>query len=305
MQIRHQLEEQLAVDDVTKRRFRATNDGLNLQVARLEREVNQLVAAHGALDLVLDRQAQAADQLSEIEAKRKAAEIVIATLALQREALKSSLAASWATLARRSEPGEKVEILAADTVGTSEVAIMPVIGGGLYAYTSLKVPGSSTLDADHVLVSKSTEMTNVGSDRMANASLSWIATPTSGTDASPDRMPVTNWADSQFELGKSLAADGRESSGTRELQDAVLAFNAAAGEWSPIQVPLKWASVHFELGRTLALLSRRRGDPDLRTASIEALNKSLSVSSHADGATSTNAARRLLDELSNETTNPF
>jgi hypothetical protein len=198
-----------------------------------------------------------------------------------------------------------VEILAADTEGTSQVAIIPAIGGGLYAYTSLKVPGSSTLDADDVLVSKSTAMTKVGSDRMANASRSWIATPTSGTDASLDRMPVTNWADSQFELGKSLAAAGRESSGTRELQDAVLAFKAAAGEWSRFQVPLKWASVHFELGRTLALLSRRLGDPDLRTASIEALNESLSVSSHAEVATSTIAARRLLHELSNETTNPF
>ena len=305
MQTKHQLEEQLTFQGVAQRRITATNASLNRQLAGLESEIDQLITAHGALGSVLARKVQAVDQLSEIEAKRKAAEIVVATLALQQEVLKSKHAASRAMLASRSELDETVQILTADTEVASPVMMMAKIGEGLYAFTSLNVPGSSTLITDDLLASKSTAMTKTGSDRTANASVPWIATPINGTDASPDTMPVTSWADAQFELGKSLAAAGRQSSGTHELQNAVLAFKAAASEWSRSQAPLKWAAVHFELGRTLALLSRRLGDPAFRTASIEALNESLSVSSQAEVVTSAEAARRLLDELTIEKTNMF
>ncbi|MGI9418202.1 MAG: hypothetical protein ACR2RA_10245 [Geminicoccaceae bacterium] len=308
-QTRHQLEDQLAFHDAAQRRLRATNTSLNHQLAWLKSEIDQLVAAHGVLASVLDRQVLASGQLSEMEAKREATEITVATLALQQEVLKSRHAASRAMLARRSQFDGTEHFVATDAEEASKVSspmtTMAAIGEGLYAFASLKVPRSSTLNADDVLISKSTTNTKVASDRTAHASGHSIAATFIRIDDSPGSLSATNWADAQFELGKSLASRGRRRSGTRQLQEAVLAFKAAAGEWSHSQVPLKWAAVHFELGRTLALLSQRSGNPAFRTASIKALNDSLSVSSEAGVVTSATEARRLLDELNTAVTNAF
>ena len=77
----------------------------------------------------------------------------------------------------------------------------------------------------------------------------------------------------------------------------MLAFRAIVGEWSRETAPLKWAMVQFELGRTLASLSRRSGDPAAREESIAALGNALDALVQAGESARAAEAKRLLDEV--------
>ncbi|MGI9485931.1 MAG: hypothetical protein ACR2RF_08630, partial [Geminicoccaceae bacterium] len=48
------------------------------------------------------------------------------------------------------------------------------------------------------------------------------------------------------------------NSGTRELNDAILAFKAVLGEWPKQRDPMRWAIARSDLGYALALLGKRQ-----------------------------------------------
>lgn len=79
-------------------------------------------------------------------------------------------------------------------------------------------------------------------------------------EAADERMASDAWAVKQYELGRVLVTRGERNSGTRELNEAVLAFRAILGEWSRDRDPLRWAATQNDLGYALALLGQRRGD---------------------------------------------
>ncbi len=74
------------------------------------------------------------------------------------------------------------------------------------------------------------------------------------------RRASDEWASKQYELGRHLVTQGERSSGSRELNEAVLAFRAALGEWPKDRDPLRWAAVQNDLGYALALLGKRKRD---------------------------------------------
>jgi hypothetical protein len=75
-----------------------------------------------------------------------------------------------------------------------------------------------------------------------------------------ERAASDEWATDQYEFGRALVARGERNSGTRELNEAVLAFQAALGEWTRSRDPLRWAAAQNDLGYALALLGQRQGD---------------------------------------------
>jgi tetratricopeptide (TPR) repeat protein len=99
----------------------------------------------------------------------------------------------------------------------------------------------------------------------------------------PERMPLA-WAATQYEVGYGLLrlgqwqiAQGEWQSGTALLEEAVAAFRAALQEFSPEQVPTRWAAAQDQLGVALALLGERdRGTARLEEAA-EAFRHALEV----------------------------
>lgn len=79
-------------------------------------------------------------------------------------------------------------------------------------------------------------------------------------DAKTDRTASDEWASKQYDLGRALVTRGERNSGTRELNEAVLAFRAALGEWPKDRDALRWAVTQSDLGYALALLGQRQRD---------------------------------------------
>jgi hypothetical protein len=58
-------------------------------------------------------------------------------------------------------------------------------------------------------------------------------------------------------LGTALKKLGERESGTRKLEDAVVAYREALKEWTRERVPLQWATTHMNLGTALRSLGER------------------------------------------------
>lgn len=71
---------------------------------------------------------------------------------------------------------------------------------------------------------------------------------------------ASNWAEEQYLLGLRLLSSAEQNSGTRELDDAILAFKAVLGEWPKQRDPMRWAIARSDFGYALALLGKRRGN---------------------------------------------
>lgn len=78
-------------------------------------------------------------------------------------------------------------------------------------------------------------------------------------DALDQKPDATDWAKDQYLMGLNLLSSAEQSSGVRELNDAVLAFKAVLGEWSKDRDPMRWAIAQSDLGYALALLGKRQG----------------------------------------------
>lgn len=70
----------------------------------------------------------------------------------------------------------------------------------------------------------------------------------------------SNWAEDQYLLGLRLLSTAEQNSGTRELNDAILAFKAVLGEWPQRRDPMRWAIARSDFGYALALLGKRQGN---------------------------------------------
>lgn len=296
------LEEQDVRHDLAERRLKDQNAELSRQVAALNSEIDELVTAHGGLAVIEERRQQASERLLAMEAKKKAAEVATATLALQHEVMKSRYAASeLASLGgRQLRLSSQTPVTDARSKTTSTSSQLPATHAfreGLYAFATLDVSEPESEGEGGMSIARQAVLARSADDRPASATARSVKAAFKQSDAPPQSPNQTDWAKAQFELGQALVADGQRRSGTRELKEAVLAFRAAAGEWSRENAPLKWATVQFELGRTLALLSRRSGDTSFRQESIAALGSALDVLVQAGEAPRAAEAKRLLDEM--------
>lgn len=81
-----------------------------------------------------------------------------------------------------------------------------------------------------------------------------------GSKGSDREDENSNWAEDQYLLGLRLLSTAEQNSGTRELNDAILAFKAVLGEWPKQRDPMRWAIARSDLGYALALLGKRQRD---------------------------------------------
>ncbi len=131
---------------------------------------------------------------------------------------------------------------------------------GLYRLGALSVPSDAELAQ-----AAGGEATPAASDLAGLA-----ATPAAGTAS-----PPASWAEAQYRLGVSLASAGEQDSGSRKLEDAVLAFRAALGEWTAETAPRQRPRALTDLGHSLALLGRRKNDPQLLREAIASSQEAL------------------------------
>ncbi len=282
-QTKHQLEDQVAFHDVTRRRFEVRNAELGRQVAALNSEIDELVKAQGRLAAIEKRRQQASERLLAMEAKKKAAEVATVTLVLRQEVLKSRQAASKDARPKATSPSPAMQP-------------MHAFRDGLYAFAELKVSEPPSGGQGDRLITRQAVHAKSENDRTTTATARSIKAAFKRADA-PQPLSRTDWAEAQLELGRALATKGQGRSGTRDLTEAALAFRAVAREWNLEKTPVKWATVQFELGRTLALLSRRSGDPSVRQESIVALGNALDALVQAGQSSRAAEAKRLLDEI--------
>jgi hypothetical protein len=300
--LQRRLEDQDARHGLAERRFNARNADLSRQVAALESEIDGLLTAQGELAKIEERRREANGQLLTMEAKKNAVEVATATLALHYEVMKSRYTPSKVAGLRERQTRSLSKAPATDVRrNISSVSSQPpathAFREGLYAFASLEVSEPESEGEGGMSITRQAVHAKSVDDRSTSATARSIKAAFKRADVAPPSLSGTDWADSQFELGQALAAEGRRRSGTRELKEAVLAFRAIVGEWSRETAPLKWAMVQIELGRTLALLSRRGGDPSVQSESIVALGNALDVLVRAGESSLADDARRLLDEM--------
>ena len=103
---------------------------------------------------------------------------------------------------------------------------------------------------------------------------------TAAADATSQQKVSDAWAEEQYELGRQLVSQGERNSGTVELNNAVLAFRAALGEWPKDENMLRWAATQSDMGYALALLGRRQSDIGLLEQAAAACRNALSATTH-------------------------
>jgi hypothetical protein len=242
-------------------------------------------------------------ELTEIVAKRRVAEAAVATFVLQQEAVKSRLEASRTSPINREPRRSSQQSVVIDRGAATSAPSLARISQGLYAFADLRVPDAGAREAHDGPTLKPAAHNGAGDERRNKATATSIKAAFKRAGVRSDGPRTAGWAEAQLELGRTLAAIGQSRSGTRELKDAILAFQAAADQWSRKDVPVKWATVQRELGRTLAALGRRLNDPIVRRAAIAALGKALATFDDVGASSSAAETRHLLDQLTDTTGN--
>lgn len=92
-----------------------------------------------------------------------------------------------------------------------------------------------------------------------------------------DEVGSTGWAEDQYLLGLDLLSTAERSSGTRELNEAILAFKAVLGEWPKQRDPMRWAIARSDFGYALALLGKRQGNPETLERAALACREALAM----------------------------
>ena len=85
------------------------------------------------------------------------------------------------------------------------------------------------------------------------------------------------WAEDQYLLGLRLVSSAEQSSSTRELAEAILAFKAVLAEWPKEREPMRWAIAQSDLGYAMALLGKRQDDVRILKKAAAACDDALSV----------------------------
>jgi hypothetical protein len=84
---------------------------------------------------------------------------------------------------------------------------------------------------------------------------------------------------------------GEREAGTARLEEAVEVFRLALGEWTCERAPLQWAETQTNLGRAVAEMGTRNGDPARWQEALTLLEGALGVF-EAAGATHDGAKTR-------------
>jgi hypothetical protein len=298
VETRQGLENDVASYARDNNRLRAKNVDLNEQITRLEGQHDRLTKANGELASVREQLVSANSRLTDMGTRRRVAEAAVATLVLQQETVKSRLEATRTPPINRRPQRSSQQSVVVDAGAVRSASTLAAISQGLYAFVDLKVPGTGAQDGP---TPRPAVRNKAGNERSNKATASSIKAAFKRAGVRSDGQSMAGWAEAQFELGRTLAAIGQSRSGTRELKDAVLAFQAAAGQWSRKGAPVKWATVQRELGRTLAVLGDRLNDPTVQQTAIAALGEALATFEDV-GASSSAAETRLLVDQIKETT---
>ena len=94
-------------------------------------------------------------------------------------------------------------------------------------------------------------------------------------ELAPKEERPADWAATQHHLGTALGALGQRQRGTRLLEKAITAFEAALEERSPEGAPLDWAATRNSLGHALGTLAQRHADTEMLEKSIEVFESAL------------------------------
>ncbi len=199
---------------------------------------------------------RAADDIAARQKQARALEQDIARLALRRETMiaraqvaeqRSSVEPTMAAAPKPPEPTRPPVIRAANAVDQALIVEPDGIGAdqdrtkGLYRFEQLRVDRTDQLSADGDAADPD--------DRQDGS-----------TGGASDRATTDAWAEKQYLMGLTLLTTGEQSSGTRELNEAILAFKAVLGEWPRDRDPMRWAIIRNDLGYALALLGQRQSD---------------------------------------------
>lgn len=185
---------------------------------------------------------------------------------VEREKVEDALAQVVAAVERRVDPSAAAAPVEAtpSTDGDRPIAKTDDSDGnstrGLYQFSSLSLEADTPTQAEPEggkggLPPKSSD-NDIGSDEEAKAA---------------------NWAEDQYLLGLRLVSSAEQSSSTRELNEAILAFKVVLDEWPRDRDAMRWAIAKSDLGYALALLGKRRDDRGLLEKAVEACGDALSV----------------------------
>ena len=243
-----------ALDDL-KEQVRALT-AIEMDLAALDERRRHLVRHVG---IVEERLHQAEAGAAERQKRSETLDRDIASLAIRRETLRARLETAEQALAETT-----LALAAKEPAGTNghaspeapltqeepiDVALSrPAVEGdeiedrdrsrGLYQFGSL---------------SAAPEAAEAGQGGLPPASEDW-------SDGLAEGAEDANWAEDQYLMGLRLLSSAEQSSGTRELSDAILAFKAVLGEWPKERDRMRWAIARSDLGYALALFGKREGD---------------------------------------------
>ena len=247
---------------------------IEIDMAGLDRRRHRLQDQVG---MVEERLRQAEMGAAERQERAEALDRDIAALAVRRETLQASLEDVERTIAEKAEKAEKLlamEVGEQLDAAASPPASAPAVGSEPVP-ASRSEPALESADDD-------------GQDRALGlyqfSSLS--AEPEAGSPGQgglppsqkqADEAGSTGWAEDQYLLGLDLLSTAERSSGTRELNEAILAFKAVLGEWPKERDPMRWAIARSDFGYALALLGKRQGSTDVLERAAAACREALDM----------------------------
>ena len=267
---------------VAQDRADAALHDLKKQVRVLTKIEGDMIAISGRrqrledhVDAVEDRLQQAEAGAAERQKRAEALDRDIAGLAIRKETLLASLKAAETTKAERALAeivSDKPETVAspppeppeAEPIAIPAAISTPIIDTvvtepedrvrGLYQFGSL-----------------SADPADAGDNRQDDP-------PTSEglSEGTPSEDDAAGWAQDQYLLGLELLSSAEANSGTRELNEAILAFKAVLGEWPRQSDPKRWAIARSDLGYALALLGKRQGNAAVLEQAAAACREALS-----------------------------
>ena len=218
-------------------------------------------------------------------ARQKRAEALdrdIAGLAIRRETLQASLESVERTMVEKALAMEGMDAAASPP---AVVASPPAV----VAAAPAKVPAEASAP---ILASRPEPVIESADDDGQDRALglyqfsSLSAEPEAGSPGQgglppsreqADEAGSTGWAEDQYLLGLNLLSTAEHSSGTRELNEAILAFKAVLGEWPKQRDPMRWAIARSDFGYALALLGKRQGSASTLDRAATACREALEM----------------------------
>ena len=247
-----------ALDDLKKQVRSLTK--IEIDMAGLNRRRHRL---QDQVDMVEERLQQAELGAAERQKRAETLDRDVAALAVRRETLQASLEGIERTMAEKAlamEAMDQMDAAASPPATASAVDTEPIPDSadddgqdralGLYQFSSLSAEPEAGSPGQGGLPPSEEQAREAGS---------------------------AGWAEDQYLLGLDLLATAERSSGTRELNEAILAFKAVLGEWPKERDPMRWAIARSDFGYALALLGKRQGSADVLERAAAACREALNM----------------------------